>query len=95
MTDLDPSRPVARPRARPAADEGHDPIVSAPLPAPTPATLTAAAPLPTRRKAEPTVQLGTRVAVSVDEILTAAAQRTGATKRDLIEHAIRTAYGTN
>lgn len=98
----DPTRPVPRRRARPAPDEGVDPIDTPQAPAMPPAPLEspqseapALAALPVRRKAEPTVQLGTRIAVSVDAMLTAAAQKTGATKRDLIEHAIRSLYGSN
>lgn len=72
------------------------------LPAPGPApsrkqkakTRTAPPSPPVRRGPVPTVQLNTRVAVDVAELIEDAAAATGQTKRELIEQAIRDAYAS-
>lgn len=82
-------RPTPRSRPRPAADEAHDPIV----PSATATQRTATTPPPpNRRGAEPTVQLNVRVSADVNALIDEAATSTGNTKRQLIEHAIRTIY---
>lgn len=65
---------------------------SVPAAAPEPATATATAPQvfagpPARR--EQTVQLATRISPEVAALVDAAAARTGYTKRQIVEHAIR------
>ncbi len=45
-----------------------------------------------RRGPEPTVQLNVRVAADISDLIDRATQSTGHTKRQLIEHAIRTTY---
>jgi hypothetical protein len=96
-------RPQPRTRPRPAADEDHDPVAG---PAAVPAQNTpgtsepggagprrpiSAAPA-RRRGAEPTVQLNVRVSADINALIDAAADDTGHTKRELIEHAIRNTY---
>jgi len=82
-------RPTPRSRPRPATDEALDPVVNQPQRAMPSAT---GDPLAVRRGPEPTVQLNVRVAADVSDRIDRATQSTGHTKRQLIEHAIRTTY---
>ena len=82
-------RPTPRSRPRPAADETVDPVVSQPQRVMPSAVR---APLAVRRGPEPTVQLNVRVAADISDLIDRATQTTGHTKRQLIEHAIRTTY---
>jgi hypothetical protein len=72
-------RPVPRSRPRPAPDDALDPIHSAPPRSP-------------RRGPEATVQLNVRVAGDISDLLDREHRATDRTKRELIEHAIRTTY---
>lgn len=49
-------------------------------------------PSPIRRGPEPTVQLNSRIAVSVSDLLEQEHARTGRSKRELLEHALRNTY---
>ena len=80
-------RPTPRSRPRPAADEASDPITGPPA-----ATVLHPDPAPARRGPEPTVQLNVRVASEVSALIDRAAARSGRTKRQLIENAIRNTY---
>jgi len=82
-------RPTPRSRPRPAADETVDPVVSQPQRAMPSAV---GVPPAVRRGPEPTVQLNVRVAADISDLIDRATQSTGHTKRQLIEHAIRTTY---
>lgn len=82
-------RPIARPRPRPAADEATDPVVpSGRFDRPAEAALAPVA----RRGPEPTVQLNVRVAAGIADIIEARMTKTGKTKRQLVEDAIRQTY---
>lgn len=81
-------RPTPRPRGegsgpRPAPDEHQDPID------PPAATLVR----PRRRRGPQTVaQLNTRVDPLLNDLVAEVSEQRGWTKRDVIEHALKTAY---
>lgn len=103
------NRPVPRPRrARPAPDEGVDPIVPALAAVPSRPQATAArvdrpvdeerdfelpADVPRRRRGTPMVQVNVRLPVEIATLLDDVTASTGALKAEVIESAIRHAYG--
>jgi hypothetical protein len=101
------NRPVPRRRPpRPAPDEGVDPVVpalaavpqAAPVIPPTPAAAPQRehrlpADVPRRRRGTPTVQVNLRLPAEVATLLDDVAESTGALKSEIIESAIRHAYG--
>lgn len=100
-----PDRPTARPRApRPAPDEHIDPVIDV-TPVTESVAMRAAAEAHGHRYGAPkvsesgrkgspeaTVQLNSRVSTDAAQIVEAAMQETGWTKRTVIEHAIRSTY---
>lgn len=100
-----PARP-GRSIPRPASDEGTDPIdYRSPNPSTRPAAPAAPAgqatttpkaqtPPPSVSGREATVQLGVRVSPEISDLVDAAHRRTGRTRRDLVEDAIRRARWT-
>lgn len=103
------NRPVPRPRrARPAPDEGVDPIVPtlAAVPPERGATATRVdrsaaeeqtyelpADVPRRRRGTPMVQVNVRLPAEIATLLDDVTASTGALKAEVIESAIRHAYG--
>lgn len=88
MTQLSDGRPQPRTRTqpRPAADESHDPIDQRPaIPQQT---------SPSRQGPQPTVQLNVRISPDVADLISRMYQATNQSKRELIEHAIRSTYAT-
>lgn len=101
-------RPTPRRRAaRAAADEHVDPVASSPaLRPPAPERRSPTAPASGTTSAEPpkrgvrgapeaTVQLNSRVALDVVQLIDQAVEDTGWTKRTVIENAIRRAYSAS
>ena len=97
-------RPASLKRApKPAADDNLDPVdvppSATPAPAPTPAVApqpaapTTPAPAATGRRREVTIQLSSRVAVDVIEILDQVVAEHGLSQRAAIETAIREHWG--
>lgn len=86
------SEPAAAPAA-PVEGKGA-PSASAAAPSAAPATTKTPAPEFTTapRGREQTVQLATRVSPEIAALIDAAASRTGQSKRQIIEHAIRQAW---
>jgi hypothetical protein len=100
----DDERPTPRRRGegsgpRPAPDEHKDPIEpKAPAPADTDGA-SAAAPAPTasvrpriRRGPQTVAQLNTRVDPILNDLVAEVSDQRGWTKRDVVEHALKTAY---
>ena len=96
-----PDRPQ-RTAPVPAADANVDPIDYT-YPSNTPAAprvrksvkkpAAAQTPAPAKTAKEATVQLGDRVAVSTENLIAATKERTGMTRRAIIERAIRETWG--
>jgi hypothetical protein len=86
---MNDDRPTPRRRPQPAADEATDPVVGT-------AGAGGGTTLPPvrRQEPEPTVQLNVRIAADVSALINQATTETGRTKRQLIEHAIRSTYGS-
>lgn len=93
-----PGRPVPRIRPVSAPDEHRDPIDAPPAHDFTKPTTLGLSPPGTpsqrRSRSEPTVQLNVRVAEDIEQLLDHAGGQLGWTKRQLVEQAIRAAYGT-
>lgn len=82
-------RPQPRPRPRPAPTVGDPARPVGPVPAAAPTE----APAPPRgRRAQPLVQLNTRVVPLLDELVAVIVEQRGMSKREVIETALRTAY---
>ncbi len=88
----DDERPVPRTRPRPARTAG-DPARPAPS-VPPAAAAPASMPRGGRRagRAQPLVQLNTRVLPVLDELVALVQDEQGISKREVVEHALRTAY---
>lgn len=90
-------RPIPRPRRapRPAPDEDLDPVVPSSRVATAEKQDAYVLPVevPRRRRGTPTVQVNVRLPPEVAELLDRVADATGALKSDVIESAIRHAYG--
>ncbi len=91
-------RPNPRPRGgggpRPAPDENQDPIDppgGRPTPPPEPAPPPAAKPR-VRRGPQTAAQLNTRVDPILNDLVAEVSDQRGWTKRDVVEHALKTAY---
>jgi hypothetical protein len=82
-------RPSPRPRGPRPAPLADDPALP---PAPPQTSPPAAAPAVRTRRAQPLVQLNTRVAPVLDELVALIVDSRGMSKRDVVEHALRTAY---
>lgn len=88
-------RPQPRVRPRPAPANG-DPALPPVLPAAHPPAAVAgpagAPPSVRGRRAQPLVQLNTRVLPLLDDLVALVGDRQGMSKRDVVENALRTAY---
>jgi hypothetical protein len=86
-------RPQPRVRPRPAPTSGDPARPPVPPAAPAPAAVpTEALPSVRGRRAQPLVQLNTRVLPLLDDLVALIGDRRGMSKRDVVETALRTAY---